>query len=97
MYGSPYQLFYNHRITVKFVFWKALNFSKVSIFLIFLISVCLTFSPEVLGALTSVLLIWAMTGILCYLAILRMINEDFEIKSGIMVGYAATGVAMNVL
>ena len=36
---------------------------------------------EVLGAITSVLMIWVVTGILFYMAVLRVINQDFEIDA----------------
>ena len=37
-----------------------------------------------LGAIVSVLLIWVVTGILVYLAVLRVISGDFEIDSTVM-------------
>ena len=39
---------------------------------------------EVVGAMVSVLLIWVVTGILVYLAVLRVISGDFEIDSTVM-------------
>ena len=39
---------------------------------------------EVVGAMVSVLLIWVVTGILVYLAVLRVVSGDFEIDSTVM-------------
>lgn len=54
------------------------------------------YRAEVIGALTSVLLIWVVTGILCYIAVER-ISTDFEIDSKIMLITAAVGVVVNIL
>lgn len=52
---------------------------------------------EVVGALTSVLLIWVVTGILCYVATERIIENNFEVDASIMVITAAVGVAVNLI
>nr|CAH8853784.1 unnamed protein product [Trichobilharzia regenti] len=52
---------------------------------------------EVVGALASVLLIWLVTGILVYLAIMRIIHSKYEINGKIMLITSATGVAVNVI
>lgn len=52
---------------------------------------------EVIGALTSVLLIWVVTGILCYIATERIIENEFEIDASIMVITAAVGVVVNLM
>jgi len=52
---------------------------------------------EVIGALTSVLLIWIITGILCYMAVQRLINKEYEIEAGIMVTTATIGVVVNLI
>ncbi|XP_014785479.1 proton-coupled zinc antiporter SLC30A2 isoform X1 [Octopus bimaculoides] len=52
---------------------------------------------EILGALVSVLFIWVVTAILIYLAILRVINEDYEINATIMIITSAAGIFINVL
>ncbi|XP_021915914.1 zinc transporter 2-like isoform X2 [Zootermopsis nevadensis] len=52
---------------------------------------------EVLGALTSVLMIWVVTGILVYLAVQRVITRDFEIESTSMLITSGVGVAVNLV
>ena len=49
---------------------------------------------EVVGAMVSVLLIWVVTGILVYLAVLRVISGDFEIDSTVML--ITSGVSCDV-
>lgn len=55
------------------------------------------YRAEVIGALTSVLLIWVVTGILFYLAIERIINKDFELDVTVMLITSAVGVAVNLV
>lgn len=55
------------------------------------------YRAEVLGALTSVLLIWVVTGILLYIAIERVITQDFEIEPSIMLYTSLFGLIVNVL
>lgn len=55
------------------------------------------YRAEVIGALTSVLLIWVVTGVLVYMAVQRIINEDYEIDAEIMLITAAVGVGVNVI
>lgn len=50
---------------------------------------------EVLGALTSVLLIWVVTGILVYLAVQRVITRDFKIEIIPMIITSAAGLVVN--
>ena len=52
---------------------------------------------EVLGAVVSVQIIWMLTGILVYEAILRCIHQDFEIDANIMLITASGGLIVNVL
>lgn len=52
---------------------------------------------EVIGALTSILLIWVVTGILCYIAVERILAGDYEIEGGIMLITAAIGVIVNLV
>ena len=78
-------------------------------FLISLFSLWLTSRPasknynfgwyraEVVGALTSVLMIWVITGILVYIAIQRLINDDFKIEPTIMLITAGVGVLVNIV
>jgi len=52
---------------------------------------------EVLGATVSVLMIWLVTGILVYLAIIRVINREFEIDATAMLITSGLGVAVNIV
>ncbi|KAI2801614.1 hypothetical protein BLOT_009428 [Blomia tropicalis] len=52
---------------------------------------------EVVGALTSVLMIWVVTGILCYVATERILENSFEIDAKIMVITATVGVIVNLI
>ncbi|KAJ8673074.1 hypothetical protein QAD02_004335 [Eretmocerus hayati] len=55
------------------------------------------YRAEVIGALTSVLMIWVVTGILLYLAVERIINKDFELDTSVMLITSAVGVAVNIV
>ena len=44
----------------------------------------------------SVLIIWAITGVLVYAAIERCISMDFEVQGDAMIIVAAVGVVMNI-
>lgn len=52
---------------------------------------------EVIGALISVLSIWVVTGILVYVAIERILHEQYEIDSKIMLITSAFGVLVNLI
>ncbi|XP_022708838.1 zinc transporter 2-like isoform X1 [Varroa jacobsoni] len=52
---------------------------------------------EVIGALTSVLLIWVVTGILVYLAVERIVKKEYEIDSLVMLISAGIGVIVNII
>ena len=54
------------------------------------------YRSEVLGALFSTLIIWVLTGVLVYLAILRVIDQTFEIEPIAMVATASLGVVFNI-
>ncbi|KAH6928205.1 hypothetical protein HPB50_012581 [Hyalomma asiaticum] len=62
---------------------------------------CLTFMLfeliEVIGALTSVIMIWAVTGVLVYMAIQRMISKEYNIDATIMLISASVGVVVNII
>ena len=45
----------------------------------------------------SVLIIWVVTGVLVYEAIMRCIHQDFEIDADVMLITACAGVFVNVL
>ncbi|XP_015587310.1 zinc transporter 2 isoform X2 [Cephus cinctus] len=55
------------------------------------------YRAEVIGALTSVLMIWVVTGVLFYLAVQRVINKDFELDATVMLITSAVGVAVNLV
>lgn len=55
------------------------------------------YRAEVIGALTSVLMIWVVTAILFYMAIQRTINRDFELNSGIMLVTSGLGILVNII
>ncbi|XP_013137987.1 PREDICTED: zinc transporter 2-like [Papilio polytes] len=52
---------------------------------------------EVLGAMASVLLIWALTGIFVYVAALRIHTGEYNIKPDMMMIVSGCGVAFNVV
>ena len=53
--------------------------------------------PEVLGAMTSVLLIWALTGIFVYVAALRIRTGEYNIEPDMMMLVSGCGVVFNVI
>ncbi|KAL7061503.1 hypothetical protein AAHC03_0328 [Spirometra sp. Aus1] len=55
------------------------------------------YRAEVVGALISVLMIWLVTGILVYLAVMRVIHENYEIDGKVMLITSAVGVAVNLI
>lgn len=57
----------------------------------------LFYQIEVMGALISVLMIWVVTGVLVYMAVERVISEDYEIDATIMLITSGVGVAVNIL
>ncbi|XP_063160407.1 probable proton-coupled zinc antiporter SLC30A3 [Candoia aspera] len=52
---------------------------------------------ETLGALASVLSIWIVTGVLVYLASVRIISNDYEIEASVMLGTSACAVGVNII
>ncbi|XP_072938764.1 proton-coupled zinc antiporter SLC30A2-like isoform X3 [Epargyreus clarus] len=55
------------------------------------------YRAEVIGALTSVLLIWVVTGVLVYMAVQRVIYKEFEIDATVMLITSAVGVLVNLI
>ncbi|XP_011256759.1 zinc transporter 2-like isoform X1 [Camponotus floridanus] len=55
------------------------------------------YRAEVIGALTSVLLIWVVTGILFYLAVERIVHKNFELDATVMLITSAVGVVVNLV
>lgn len=54
-------------------------------------------SPEILGALVSVMSIWIVTGVLVYLAIDRIVRNDYEIESHVMLLTSGCAVVVNIM
>lgn len=52
---------------------------------------------EVIGALVSVLLIWVVTAILVYVAVLRTIYGNFELNSSVMLVTSGFGIFVNIM
>uniref|UniRef100_H3AAV5 Probable proton-coupled zinc antiporter SLC30A3 n=2 Tax=Latimeria chalumnae TaxID=7897 RepID=H3AAV5_LATCH len=52
---------------------------------------------EILGALASVLSIWIVTGVLVYLAIMRIVSNDFEIEGHVMLITSGCAVVVNIV
>ena len=52
---------------------------------------------EVVGATVSVLLIWVVTGILVYIAVQRIVNQEFDLDATIMLITSAVGVGVNIM
>ncbi|XP_041096329.1 zinc transporter 2-like, partial [Polyodon spathula] len=57
---------------------------------------CCVFA-EILGALVSVLSIWVVTGVLVYLAVQRILTEQYEIDGRVMLITSGCAVAVNVI
>nr|CAI5832153.1 unnamed protein product [Callosobruchus analis] len=55
------------------------------------------YRAEVIGALTSVLLIWVVTGVLVYMAIQRLIGQPYEIDAKLMLITSGVGVIVNLI
>lgn len=52
---------------------------------------------EILGALLSTLFLWILTGVLFYMAVKRVIDQNYTINATIMLITAACGVAFNIM
>lgn len=55
------------------------------------------YRAEVIGAVTSVLLIWVVTGVLVYMAVQRILVEEYEINATIMLITAGVGIIVNII
>ncbi|KAK9053097.1 hypothetical protein SSX86_029727 [Deinandra increscens subsp. villosa] len=55
------------------------------------------FRIEILGTLVSIQIIWLLTGILVYEAIVRLLHGTVEVEGGLMFGIAAFGLVVNIL
>ncbi|NWW91476.1 ZNT8 protein, partial [Rhynochetos jubatus] len=52
---------------------------------------------EILGALISMLIIWMVTGVLTYLASMRLLHPDYDIDATVMLITSACAVLTNIL
>ncbi|XP_054879694.1 proton-coupled zinc antiporter SLC30A8-like isoform X2 [Poeciliopsis prolifica] len=52
---------------------------------------------EILGALLSVFTIWVVTGVLVYLAVERIINDDYKIEGRVMLITSGCAVVANII
>uniref|UniRef100_A0A8C4ULL5 Proton-coupled zinc antiporter SLC30A8 n=1 Tax=Falco tinnunculus TaxID=100819 RepID=A0A8C4ULL5_FALTI len=52
---------------------------------------------EILGALMSVLIVWMVTGVLAYLASMRLLHPDYDIDATVMLVTSACAVLANIL
>ncbi|NXW62624.1 ZNT8 protein, partial [Eurystomus gularis] len=52
---------------------------------------------EILGALMSMIIIWMVTGLLTYLASIRLLNPDYNIDATVMLITSACAVLANIL
>nr|XP_057903017.1 proton-coupled zinc antiporter SLC30A2 isoform X2 [Doryrhamphus excisus] len=52
---------------------------------------------EILGALLSVLTIWLVTGVLVYLAVVRLISDDYTIEGTVMLITSGCAVLANII
>ncbi|MCP9264553.1 Zinc transporter 3 [Dirofilaria immitis] len=55
------------------------------------------YRAEILGALVSIIMIWALTAILVYAAIERIIQQDFDVDATVMLYTAAISVLFNII
>ncbi|NWW05245.1 ZNT8 protein, partial [Oreocharis arfaki] len=52
---------------------------------------------EILGALMSMIIVWMVTGVLTYLACMRLLHPDYDIDATVMLITSACAVLANVL
>ncbi|NWU36252.1 ZNT8 protein, partial [Hylia prasina] len=52
---------------------------------------------EILGALMSMIIIWMVTGVLTYLACMRLLHPDYDIDATVMLITSACAVLTNIL
>ena len=52
---------------------------------------------EVLGAIVSVLMIWLVTGILVYTAVIRVVTGEHEVEAEAMLITSGLGVLVNII
>lgn len=52
---------------------------------------------EILGAFISVISIWIVTGALVYLAVERIVRNDYEIEGNVMLVTSGCAVIVNIM
>jgi len=52
---------------------------------------------EVLGALSSIIMIWILTGVLVYMAIERIVHNNYDVDPNVMMITAGVGVIFNII
>ncbi|NXR99920.1 ZNT8 protein, partial [Oxylabes madagascariensis] len=52
---------------------------------------------EILGALMSMIIVWMVTGVLTYLACMRLLHPDYDIDATVMLITSACAVLTNIL
>ncbi|MFH4983647.1 hypothetical protein AB6A40_010356 [Gnathostoma spinigerum] len=52
---------------------------------------------EILGALLSIFLLWALTAILVYMAVMRIVHGDFEVDADVMLITAGIAFLFNII
>ncbi|XP_053101940.1 proton-coupled zinc antiporter SLC30A8 [Hemicordylus capensis] len=52
---------------------------------------------EILGALLSIVIVWATTGVLMYLAMMRLLHSHYEIEATVMLFTSASAVIVNII
>ncbi|NWH75279.1 ZNT8 protein, partial [Piaya cayana] len=52
---------------------------------------------EILGALMSMIIVWMVTGVLTYLASMRLLHSDYNIDATVMLITSACAVLANIL
>ncbi|NXV42798.1 ZNT8 protein, partial [Uria aalge] len=52
---------------------------------------------EILGALMSMIIVWLVTGVLTYLASMRLLHPDYDIDATVMLITSACAVLANIL
>ncbi|XP_016945127.3 zinc transporter ttm-1 isoform X1 [Drosophila suzukii] len=55
------------------------------------------YRAEVIGAMISIFFIWVITGILVYMAIMRWVNQEFELDAMIMLITSALAIVFNLI
>ncbi|KAI8042476.1 hypothetical protein M5D96_003789, partial [Drosophila gunungcola] len=55
------------------------------------------YRAEVIGAMISVFFIWVITGILVYMAIMRWVNQEFDLEAKIMLITSALAILFNII